>query len=171
MATTRYRCTGCGNLTRFDVAISRRTREYHHFTVGGDLEVEAVEVIPRKVEEVFREAAAEAALAKELTPERFREYQLHNDHSYRALLDWGLSAESVQRMAQLKESSERAVRDLRSNQNLTPEQQQQAAAAIRTTTEAEVRTLLDDRHAQAYFSQGGHWIRNLAPRPQPAPAP
>ena len=43
MATNRYRCTGCGNLTRFDVAISRRTREYHHFTVGGDLEVEAVD--------------------------------------------------------------------------------------------------------------------------------
>ena len=28
MATTRYRCTGCGNLTRFDVSIARRTREF-----------------------------------------------------------------------------------------------------------------------------------------------
>ena len=52
MATTRYRCTGCGNLTRFDVAISRRTREYHHFTVGGDLEVEAVEVVEESIESV-----------------------------------------------------------------------------------------------------------------------
>ena len=52
MASTRYRCTGCGNLTRFDVAISRRTREYHHFTVGGDLEVEAVEVVEESIESV-----------------------------------------------------------------------------------------------------------------------
>lgn len=52
MAATRYRCAGCGNLTRFDVAISRRTREYHHFTVGGDLEVEAVEVVEESIESV-----------------------------------------------------------------------------------------------------------------------
>ena len=38
--TTRYRCTSCGNLTRFDVTTSRRTRAFHHFTVGGELEVE-----------------------------------------------------------------------------------------------------------------------------------
>ena len=43
MTTTRYRCDGCGNLTRFDVALSRRTREFHHFTVGGDLEIESVQ--------------------------------------------------------------------------------------------------------------------------------
>ena len=140
--------------------------------VTSEASVEDTLTIPAaRAKQAEFKAAAEAALAKELTPERFREYQLHNDYSYRTLFEWGLSAESVQRMAQLKDSSERAVRDLRTNQNLTPEQQQQAAAAIRTATEAEVRTLLDDRHAQAYFSQGGHWIRNLAPRPQPAPAP
>ena len=36
-SSARYRCTSCGNLTRFDVTTSRRTRAYHHFTVGGDL--------------------------------------------------------------------------------------------------------------------------------------
>ena len=36
----RYRCAGCGNLTRFDVVSSRRTRAYHHFSVGGDLSIE-----------------------------------------------------------------------------------------------------------------------------------
>ena len=34
---TRYRCTACGNLTRFDVVSTRRTRAFHHYTVGGDL--------------------------------------------------------------------------------------------------------------------------------------
>ena len=38
----RYRCTACGNLTRFDVTSTRRTRAYHHFTVGGELTVDHV---------------------------------------------------------------------------------------------------------------------------------
>ncbi|HVX17133.1 MAG TPA: hypothetical protein VHA73_03790 [Acidimicrobiales bacterium] len=53
MTTSRYRCTGCGNLTRFDVTASRRTRSFHHYTVGGDLTVEAEEVLDEQVEEVL----------------------------------------------------------------------------------------------------------------------
>ena len=49
---TRYRCTACGNLTRFDVTTTRRTRAFHHYTVGGDLEVEDVEVLDEQVEDV-----------------------------------------------------------------------------------------------------------------------
>jgi len=48
----RYRCRSCGNLTRFDVTVTRRTREYHHFSVGGDLEVEDRELLAELVEEV-----------------------------------------------------------------------------------------------------------------------
>lgn len=48
----RYRCTACGNLTRFDVTSTRRTRAYHHYSVGGDLRVEAEEVLSERVEEV-----------------------------------------------------------------------------------------------------------------------
>ena len=36
----RYRCTACGNLTRFEVTVLRRTRAFHHFTVGGELSIE-----------------------------------------------------------------------------------------------------------------------------------
>jgi hypothetical protein len=49
---TRYRCTACGNLTRFDVTMSRRTRSFHHFTVGGELTVEDEEVLAETVDEV-----------------------------------------------------------------------------------------------------------------------
>jgi hypothetical protein len=49
---TRYRCTACGNLTRFNVVTSRRTRAFHHFSVGGELTVEDVEVLDESVEEV-----------------------------------------------------------------------------------------------------------------------
>jgi hypothetical protein len=50
--STRYRCTACGNLTRFDVVSSRRTRAFHHYTVGGELEIQDVEVLSESVEEV-----------------------------------------------------------------------------------------------------------------------
>lgn len=50
--TTRYRCNACGNLTRFTVVSTRRSRAYHHFTVGGDLTIEDEEVLDEVVEEV-----------------------------------------------------------------------------------------------------------------------
>ena len=48
----RYRCTGCGNLTRFDVVTSRRSRAFHHYTVGGELTIEDEEVLSELVEEI-----------------------------------------------------------------------------------------------------------------------
>ena len=49
---TRYRCAACGNLTRFDVVTSRRTKAFHHYSVGGELSVEDVEVLHESVDEV-----------------------------------------------------------------------------------------------------------------------
>jgi hypothetical protein len=49
---TRYRCAACGNLTRFDVVTNRRTRAFHHYSVGGDLSIEEVDVLEETVEEV-----------------------------------------------------------------------------------------------------------------------
>jgi hypothetical protein len=51
-ATTRWRCAHCGNLTRFDVVRSSRVRQYLHFTLAGDAEVEESEVLAETVEEV-----------------------------------------------------------------------------------------------------------------------
>ncbi|HVM01838.1 MAG TPA: hypothetical protein VM263_04140 [Acidimicrobiales bacterium] len=51
-ATRRYRCNACGNLTRFDVTLTRRSRRFHHYTVGGELAVEDEEVLSEVVEEV-----------------------------------------------------------------------------------------------------------------------
>ena len=48
----RYRCAACGNVTRFDVTATRRTRAFHHFTIGGDLTVEDAEVLEERVESV-----------------------------------------------------------------------------------------------------------------------
>lgn len=48
----RYRCAACGNLTRFDVTTTRRTRAFHHYTVGGDLQIEEEQVLSEDVERV-----------------------------------------------------------------------------------------------------------------------
>ena len=48
----RYRCTLCGNLTRFDVVESKRSRSFYHYTLGGLLSVDEEEVLERTVEEV-----------------------------------------------------------------------------------------------------------------------
>lgn len=49
---SRYRCASCGNLTRFDVTTRRRTRAFHHYTLGGELDVEEEQVLEEVVEEV-----------------------------------------------------------------------------------------------------------------------
>lgn len=48
----RYRCTACGNLTRFDVVATERTRRFHHQELAGPGEVEEEEVLERTVEAV-----------------------------------------------------------------------------------------------------------------------
>ena len=51
-STTRWRCGGCGNLTRFDVVRSRRTTEFWHFDLAGEHTVEDTEVNVEVVETV-----------------------------------------------------------------------------------------------------------------------
>lgn len=51
-AHQRWRCAGCGNLTRFDVARSRRTTEFWHFDLAGDHEVEQTELREEVMESV-----------------------------------------------------------------------------------------------------------------------
>ncbi|MCL4448636.1 MAG: hypothetical protein M1483_06685 [Actinobacteria bacterium] len=52
MSDTQYRCTKCGNITRFDVVVTRRTKEFHHYNLAGELAIEDVEVLSVVVEEV-----------------------------------------------------------------------------------------------------------------------
>jgi hypothetical protein len=52
VSTTRYRCGACGNVTRFDVVATRRTRAFHHYSIGGELEIEEEEVLEERVEQV-----------------------------------------------------------------------------------------------------------------------
>jgi hypothetical protein len=48
----RWRCSHCGNLTRFDVERRRRTQEFWHFGLSGEPTVEQVEVLQEEIEAV-----------------------------------------------------------------------------------------------------------------------
>ena len=51
-SSNRWRCSGCGNLTRFDVTRTRRTTEFWHFDLAGEHVVESTEVKDESVESV-----------------------------------------------------------------------------------------------------------------------
>lgn len=65
---TRFRCTSCGNLTRFDVTTTRRTRSFHHYTVGGELEVEDVTVLAEDLESVECRWCGTSGIVVEIDP-------------------------------------------------------------------------------------------------------
>lgn len=48
----RWRCTGCGNLTRFDVTRTVRSQDYVHVDLSGEGRVEESTVLSEKVERV-----------------------------------------------------------------------------------------------------------------------
>ena len=49
---TRYRCNGCGNLTRFDVVATRQTRQFIHYSLAGEPTIEEEEVLVEQIESV-----------------------------------------------------------------------------------------------------------------------
>ncbi|MGP4002043.1 hypothetical protein [Streptomyces sp. 8N706] len=51
-ADTRWRCTLCGNLTRFDVTRSTRAVEYVHLDLAGEPRIEEREVVSETIESV-----------------------------------------------------------------------------------------------------------------------
>jgi hypothetical protein len=49
---TRWRCARCGNLTRFDVVRSTRSRQYWHFDLAGTPVIEEEHSLRDEVESV-----------------------------------------------------------------------------------------------------------------------
>ncbi|CAL9576100.1 hypothetical protein SUDANB121_04965 [Nocardiopsis dassonvillei] len=48
----RWRCTGCGNLTRFDVTRTVRSRDFVHLDLSGEGRVEERSVLSETIEQV-----------------------------------------------------------------------------------------------------------------------
>lgn len=51
-AEHRWRCGGCGNLTRFDVVRHRSTEEFWHLDLAGEPRVEGTRTLGETVEQV-----------------------------------------------------------------------------------------------------------------------
>jgi len=68
VAPARYRCAACGNLTRFDVVADRRTKSFHHYTIGGELEVEDEHVLSENVVEVTCRWCGNGRAVEQLEP-------------------------------------------------------------------------------------------------------
>ena len=47
-----YRCDACGNKTRFDIFETKRVRAFHHYSLGGQLEVEEEDILDSTIEKV-----------------------------------------------------------------------------------------------------------------------
>lgn len=48
----RYRCTQCGNLTRFDEDATRRTRRFLHFSLAGEPEILEEEILSEEINRI-----------------------------------------------------------------------------------------------------------------------
>jgi hypothetical protein len=51
-AATSYRCTACGNKTRFDVHDTVRRRRFEHADLAGRVTVEEEEILDRTIEQI-----------------------------------------------------------------------------------------------------------------------
>ena len=64
-------------MTRFDVVATRRTRAFHHYSIGGELQIEDEEVLDEQIETVVcRWCNASGGQIEELDAE-----QLHDQPS------------------------------------------------------------------------------------------
>ena len=50
--TRRWRCSACGNLTRFDVVRTATTREFWHVDLSGEARVEETETVEETIRAV-----------------------------------------------------------------------------------------------------------------------
>ena len=72
--TARHRCTACGNVTRFDVVATRRTKAFFHYSVAGELTIEEEELLDERVERVTcRRCGAEGDAVETIVDEEAAE--------------------------------------------------------------------------------------------------
>ncbi len=118
-----------------------------------------------------KQKAAEAELASLIGTNRVAEYKIEQDYSYRQLIEGGVAKESVFKLDDMKNQAQDAANKIRKDKTLTADQRKEALAAIRTETQAGINDLIGEKSAKNYLNQGGWWLNNIAPKPQPAATP
>jgi len=105
------------------------------------------------------------SLTETLGTNRAREYQLVDQWEYRNLLETGVSADNVFKIADMRTEVESAAQKIKQDKTLSKEQRTEALRAIKAETEKTLAEMLGDRRAKYYTSSSRWWLRNLAPNP------
>ena len=67
---TTYRCSACGNKTRFDVYDTVRRRRFEHADLSGSVTIDEEQILDRTIERVVCRWCDRSDAIEELHPER-----------------------------------------------------------------------------------------------------
>ena len=145
--------------------VAKRAQEDGRPTPGEKLTPEQL----KANQEAYKQA--QEGLKTAMGEERYKEYQLAQDYSYRQLVSagpfLGYDKAAAIRVTNLKAETEKAANELRRNTALSNEERNKALQEIRTAAEAAITQEIGDKGIKYYKRQGGYWLNNLAPRPMP----
>lgn len=101
-----------------------------------------------------------------LGEQRFNEYKRAQDYTYKELVRTlsrnDLPATLANTIYDMKKAAEDAVKGVRQDQTLTPDEIMDALTTIRTKTAAAVLEKMGDKAFKNYQRNGGYWMNNLA---------
>jgi hypothetical protein len=120
-----------------------------------------------KIEE--NKKAMKEELASALGGDLVKQYERSQDYSFQELSRlakrYDLPADTANKVYDYKETAEASVKQLRDDKNMSDEQRQTALQKVREETEKTLKEALGEKNYNRYLSQGGWWLRNLAPTP------
>lgn len=100
-----------------------------------------------------------------LGEDRYKEYQRSKDYEYRELVRFTQQNELPMQTATAVYDMRRVAMEesakIRSNPNLSPEQQQQALSAISTETRGALLKVMNEQTLKDYESSRGYWLRQM----------
>lgn len=112
-------------------------------------------------------AALQAELATAIGPDTAKEFVRGQDYGYQQLNRLAqrndLSADTVKKVYDFKDTAQASVKLIQADKNLTNEQRQEAFTRIRDETQSAIREALGGAAYNNYIRQGGNWIISIAP--------
>ncbi|MDX1951612.1 MAG: hypothetical protein SFY81_05475 [Verrucomicrobiota bacterium] len=122
-----------------------------------------------------REAAEKElkeAIAEKLGPENYAKYERAQNWEFQQIMQAvkkaEMGVEEANRVFEMKQLAENEANRLRSNPELTAEQQAEALKAIRKETEESLQKVLGEKGWQTYNrGYNTHWLNNMAPSENP----
>lgn len=107
----------------------------------------------------------ETAAQQSLSPDRFTQYQLANNEQYQALRNvtqrYGLPDSVATQAVEAQQNAQNAAMQIRSNSNLSPEDQQSALNLVQQQAQQALSQILGHETFSTYEEYGGDWLNSL----------